>query len=102
METIFDTLNAKAALFAIDDLFEKEPKYKRVPVMISGRARGHACGVALSPRGPHDSARALVTLAIRRRARQAPSSTTAAARSPARRARPFLSRCRTPSRWPWA
>jgi len=44
VETIFDTLNAKAALFAIDDLFEKEPKYKRVPVMISGMACSHACG----------------------------------------------------------
>ncbi|KAI8319189.1 methionine synthase [Martensiomyces pterosporus] len=35
VETIFDTLNAKAALFAIDTLFE-EDVYERVPVFISG------------------------------------------------------------------
>ena len=34
VETIFDTLNAKAALFAIDQLFEDSGE--RVPVMISG------------------------------------------------------------------
>lgn len=34
VETIFDTLNAKAALFAIDELFEENPAC-RVPVMIS-------------------------------------------------------------------
>src|SRR5690606_75420 len=34
VETIFDTLNAKAALFAIDTLFEQQGW--RVPVMISG------------------------------------------------------------------
>ena len=34
VETIFDTLNAKAALFAIDDLFEE--KNVRLPVMVSG------------------------------------------------------------------
>jgi 5-methyltetrahydrofolate--homocysteine methyltransferase len=34
VETIFDTLNAKAALFAIDALFEK--KSTRIPVMVSG------------------------------------------------------------------
>jgi 5-methyltetrahydrofolate--homocysteine methyltransferase len=34
VETIFDTLNAKAALFAIEELFEAHGK--RVPVMISG------------------------------------------------------------------
>lgn len=34
LETIFDTLNAKAALFALEDLFE-ETKH-RIPVMISG------------------------------------------------------------------
>ncbi|WP_140908817.1 homocysteine S-methyltransferase family protein [Cognatiluteimonas lumbrici] len=34
VETIFDTLNAKAALFAIDDVFEAAGG--RVPVMISG------------------------------------------------------------------
>ena len=33
VETIFDTLNAKAALFAIDEVFEK--RRERVPVMIS-------------------------------------------------------------------
>ncbi|CAJ0851583.1 13744_t:CDS:10 [Entrophospora sp. SA101] len=35
VETIFDTLNAKAALYAVDTLFE-EGAYKRVPVLISG------------------------------------------------------------------
>ncbi len=35
VETIFDTLNAKAAVFAIEGLFEREPQ-RRVPVMISG------------------------------------------------------------------
>jgi 5-methyltetrahydrofolate--homocysteine methyltransferase len=34
VETIFDTLNAKAALFAIDELFEK--RGQTLPVMISG------------------------------------------------------------------
>ena len=34
VETIFDTLNAKAALFAIDDYFERKGVY--LPVMISG------------------------------------------------------------------
>src|SRR5574343_417663 len=34
VETIFDTLNAKAALFAIDQFFEKSGQ--RLPVMISG------------------------------------------------------------------
>ncbi len=33
VETIFDTANAKAALFAIQNLFEKE--YKPVPVIVS-------------------------------------------------------------------
>lgn len=34
VETIFDTLNAKAALFAIDEIFDEEPQ-ARVPVMVS-------------------------------------------------------------------
>lgn len=34
VETIFDTLNAKAALFALEELFEKEGK--KIPVMVSG------------------------------------------------------------------
>ena len=34
IETIFDTLNAKAALFAVEELFESG--YRRVPVMVSG------------------------------------------------------------------
>ncbi|XP_020627745.1 methionine synthase-like [Orbicella faveolata] len=34
VETIFDTANAKAALFAIEQLFEKE--YKPVPIFVSG------------------------------------------------------------------
>ena len=32
VETIFDTANSKAALFAIENLFEKE--YSRIPVMV--------------------------------------------------------------------
>lgn len=32
VETIFDTANSKAALYAIENLFEKE--YSRVPVMV--------------------------------------------------------------------
>ena len=35
VETIFDTLNAKAAIYAIDVLFDEEG-YKRVPLMVSG------------------------------------------------------------------
>jgi 5-methyltetrahydrofolate--homocysteine methyltransferase len=34
VETVFDTLNAKAALFAIDEVFEK--RNVRVPIMVSG------------------------------------------------------------------
>ena len=34
VETIFDTLNAKAALFALEELFEQEKK--KIPVMVSG------------------------------------------------------------------
>lgn len=34
VETVFDTLNAKAALYAIDELFEK--RGKRIPIMVSG------------------------------------------------------------------
>ncbi|MFT7619579.1 MAG: 5-methyltetrahydrofolate--homocysteine methyltransferase [Planctomycetota bacterium] len=34
IETVFDTLNARAALFAVSGLFEKG--YRRVPVMVSG------------------------------------------------------------------
>ncbi len=34
IETIFDTLNAKAAIFAVEDVFER--RGERVPVMISG------------------------------------------------------------------
>jgi 5-methyltetrahydrofolate--homocysteine methyltransferase len=34
VETIFDTLNAKAALFAIDEVFEK--RGKKLPIMVSG------------------------------------------------------------------
>ncbi|KAL7747092.1 hypothetical protein RI367_007588 [Sorochytrium milnesiophthora] len=35
VETIFDTLNAKAALFAIDSMFDEEG-FRRTPVVISG------------------------------------------------------------------
>eukprot|EP00002_Diphylleia_rotans_P040066 TRINITY_DN941_c0_g1_i6.p1 TRINITY_DN941_c0_g1~~TRINITY_DN941_c0_g1_i6.p1 ORF type:complete len:1259 (-),score=325.91 TRINITY_DN941_c0_g1_i6:453-4229(-) len=36
VETIFDTANAKAALYAIDEYFEKHPEIREMPVMISG------------------------------------------------------------------
>jgi 5-methyltetrahydrofolate--homocysteine methyltransferase len=36
VETIFDTLNCKAALFAIDLYFEENPGLERLPIMISG------------------------------------------------------------------
>eukprot|EP00457_Paulinella_chromatophora_P000449 gb/GEZN01000449.1/.p1 GENE.gb/GEZN01000449.1/~~gb/GEZN01000449.1/.p1 ORF type:complete len:1289 (-),score=253.11 gb/GEZN01000449.1/:520-4386(-) len=36
VETIFDTLNAKAALFGIEELYQENPKYVRVPLIISG------------------------------------------------------------------
>jgi 5-methyltetrahydrofolate--homocysteine methyltransferase len=35
VETIFDTLNAKAALFAIEDHFDAHPEHRR-PIMVSG------------------------------------------------------------------
>ena len=36
VETIFDTLNAKAALFAIDEFFDENPNYPKLPLIISG------------------------------------------------------------------
>ncbi|HWJ93093.1 MAG TPA: methionine synthase, partial [Telluria sp.] len=36
VETIFDTLNCKAALFAIDQYFDAHPETPRLPIMISG------------------------------------------------------------------
>ncbi|WP_313704392.1 methionine synthase [Massilia sp.] len=36
VETIFDTLNCKAALFAIDQYFDEHPDTLRKPIMISG------------------------------------------------------------------
>ncbi|MCG2585462.1 methionine synthase [Massilia sp. TS11] len=36
VETIFDTLNCKAALFAIDQYFDEHPEQVRLPLMISG------------------------------------------------------------------
>jgi len=36
VETIFDTLNAKAAVFAIDQYYEDHPKQERLPLIISG------------------------------------------------------------------
>ena len=36
VETIFDTLNAKAALFAIDEYYDEHPGEVRLPVIISG------------------------------------------------------------------
>lgn len=35
VETIFDTLNAKAALFAIDCYYEDHPRESRLPTIIS-------------------------------------------------------------------
>ena len=49
VETIFDTLNAKAALFAIETLFEE--RGKKVPVMISGTITD-ASGRTLSGQTP--------------------------------------------------
>jgi len=36
IETIFDTLNAKAAIFAIEKYFRDHPESEKLPVMISG------------------------------------------------------------------
>jgi 5-methyltetrahydrofolate--homocysteine methyltransferase len=36
VETIFDTLNAKAALFAIDEFYSEHPDKVRCPIIISG------------------------------------------------------------------
>ena len=36
VETIFDTLNAKAAIYAIEKYYEQHPSVKPLPVMISG------------------------------------------------------------------
>eukprot|EP01030_Chromulinospumella_sphaerica_P018418 gene18418-biopygen16285 len=36
VETIFDTLNCKAALFAIDQFYQQHPEQPRLPLMISG------------------------------------------------------------------
>ncbi|GAA5785277.1 methionine synthase [Chitiniphilus shinanonensis] len=36
VETIFDTLNAKAAVFAIHQYFDERPEVERLPIMISG------------------------------------------------------------------
>lgn len=36
VETIFDTLNAKAALFAIDTYFAEHPELEKLPVFVSG------------------------------------------------------------------
>eukprot|EP01127_Copromyxa_protea_P020076 TRINITY_DN6640_c0_g1_i1.p1 TRINITY_DN6640_c0_g1~~TRINITY_DN6640_c0_g1_i1.p1 ORF type:complete len:1260 (-),score=394.69 TRINITY_DN6640_c0_g1_i1:37-3429(-) len=41
IETIFDTLNSKAAIFACTSLFEA-PGYKRIPIMISGTIIGQS------------------------------------------------------------
>ncbi len=49
VETVFDTLNAKAALFAIDELFEQAGE--RLPVMISGTITD-ASGRTLSGQTP--------------------------------------------------
>ena len=36
IETIFDTLNAKAAIFSIEKYYEANPSVERLPIMISG------------------------------------------------------------------
>ncbi|MBV8465567.1 MAG: homocysteine S-methyltransferase family protein, partial [Burkholderiales bacterium] len=36
VETIFDTLNAKAAVYAIHQFFDERPDLERLPIMISG------------------------------------------------------------------
>ena len=36
VETIFDTLNAKAAVFAIHQYFDERPEIERLPIMVSG------------------------------------------------------------------
>lgn len=36
VETVFDTLNAKAAIMAIEELKDAQPEYKHIPVMVSG------------------------------------------------------------------
>lgn len=36
VETVFDTLNAKAALFAIEEYFDENPEKERLPIMVSG------------------------------------------------------------------
>lgn len=38
VETIFDTLNAKAALFAIDEFFDENPHISPLPVRAAGAA----------------------------------------------------------------
>ena len=49
IETIFDTLNAKAAIFAVEKHFEK--RGSRVPVMISGTITDAERSYALGPDG---------------------------------------------------
>lgn len=36
VETVFDTLNAKAAIMAIEELKDTHPEYKHIPIMVSG------------------------------------------------------------------
>jgi 5-methyltetrahydrofolate--homocysteine methyltransferase len=45
VETIFDTLNAKAALFAIDEVFEK--RGEKLPIMVSGTIKDQS-GITLT------------------------------------------------------
>jgi 5-methyltetrahydrofolate--homocysteine methyltransferase len=52
VETIFDTLNAKAAVFALETLFEQ--RGRRWPVVISGTITD-ASGRTLSARSPRRS-----------------------------------------------
>lgn len=48
VETIFDTLNAKAALFAIDEFFDENPSISPLPVRRSRRAATAAAACSRS------------------------------------------------------
>jgi 5-methyltetrahydrofolate--homocysteine methyltransferase len=48
IETVFDTLNAKAAIFALDELMESTGE--RLPVIVSGTVTDASCRARRSPR----------------------------------------------------
>ena len=87
VETIFDTLNAKAALFAIDEVYDERPDLPKLPIIISGASASRRVEppplASANPPPPPPQAR---------------SSTSPAARSLARRPRPSTCRSSTPSR----